>query len=173
MDEVGINSKLTFPLQQELTASSYPEGSDPVFGAIWLLTTLKYHLVYVIKGYIQHTTVLYIYCLTYRRRSCLLTVRRRVTLVDHGTTYHFGSSSSIPFFCGVRVAHSLFLCVVFYRILLCPFSFGRRFTASGYLFNIFKLFWMLHFPCMVRTLNITLTQIQVRCSIWELHVKSC
>jgi hypothetical protein len=46
----------------------------------------------------------------------------------------FWSIEFNPIFCGVRVAHSLFLCVVFYRILLCPFSLCRRFTASGYLY---------------------------------------
>ena len=64
-----------------------------------------------------------------------------------GTAYPSGASEFNPVFIGVRVTHSLVLCVCFVDRCLSfsPFSFGqlsvlRQSTDSDYPFGIFKLF---------------------------------
>ena len=68
-----------------------------------------------------------------------------------GVTSGAGTAYLSLVFSRVRVARSLVFCVVFYKIVVCPFvlfllaivlSVLLQFMDSDYPFGIFKLFWL-------------------------------
>jgi hypothetical protein len=81
-----------------------------------------------------------------------------------------------PRFCWIRVAHIFVLCVVvLYDCLsFCPLSFGHcnvwytclRFTASDYLFGIFKLFLLMYPHHLNKHTNTCIPLNRLICFIW-------